>query len=478
MITKNHKAFFLFVIAITTLIVCIQVYWNYEIYKTNKAQYVFSAERAFDQAIDAYYFQIGKADVISIMDSSPNDKNDSLRAKTFLNKMPIDKLVPLFKKIDSSENFNFETLLDTIITEDGITYATGKDAMDDDIMSSFKTNAVTIRTTRDSLDYKILSGVMDSILKSYSIKSNYDIYHYKKDSVFDKRTTIAEPKNILSHYSKSEYIPRGQKIEIRYNNVKKQAFLKGFIGLILSLVLSLGIAISILRLIQTIQRQKKLAALKDDFISNITHEFKTPIATVSAAIEALKSFNASEHPEKTKRYLEASSNQLKKLDFMVEKLLETSALETDSITLHKEEKDLVGLCKATFDKYGLIANNKNLSFKTSLSFLERTVDAFYFSSALSNLLDNAIKYGGTDLELKIEEVNQLVNITVEDNGNSLTKSDALYIFDKFSRKSKGNLHDVKGSGIGLYFTKKVIALHNGTLSIDLTKNATKFIISL
>ena len=476
--TKNYKAFFLFVITITILIVSIQVYWNYEMYKTNKSQYIFSAERAFDKAIDAYYFQLGKSDVISIMDSSPNEKEDSLRGKKFLEKKPINKLLPLFKKMDSTKDFNFKKLLDSAKNEEGITYATGKEAMDDNIMSNFKINAVTITTTRDSLDYTILHTITDSILKTYTIKSSYNIYHYKKDSIFDSRSYITEPANLLSHVSKSEYIPRGQKIELRYNNVERQALLKGIIGLILSLVLSLGIIISILRLIKTIQKQKKLAALKDDFISNITHEFKTPIATVSAAIEALENFNINEHPEKVKRYLKTSGNQLKKLDFMVEKLLETSALETENITLNKEKIDLIALCKATFDKYELIDNNKNLSFKTSVTFLERTVDTFYFSSALSNLLDNAIKYGGSDVALKIEEVNQLVKITIEDNGSSLEKSDGLYIFDKFSRKPKGNLHDIKGSGIGLYFTKKVIALHNGSLALDLTKNTTKFIISL
>lgn len=476
--SKNYKAFFIFVITITTLIVIIQVYWNYEMYKTNKEQYIFSAERAFDKAIDLYYFQLGKSDVLSIMDSSPNEKQDSLRAKAFLNKKPIDKLLPLFKMMDSTKDFSFKNHIDNSKPLDGITYATGKEAMDDNIMSNFKINAITITTTRDSLDYPILNTITDSVLNTYSINSSYNIYHYKKDSVFDSRTYIKEPKNLLSHYSKSEYIPKGQKIELRYNNVEKQALLKGIIGLILSLALSLGIIISILRLIKTIQKQKKLAVLKDDFISNITHEFKTPIATVSAAIEALENFDINKHPKKVKRYLETCSNQLKKLDFMVEKLLETSALETDNITLNKEKTDLIALCKATFGRCELIDNNKNLSFKTSISFLERTVDTFYFSSALSNLLDNAIKYGGTDIILKIEKVNQLVKITVEDNGSSLEKNDGLYIFDKFSRKSKGNLHDIKGSGIGLYFTKKVIALHNGTVSLDLSKNTAKFIISL
>lgn len=480
MLLKKYRLFFGFVITVTTLIIAIQVYWNFQMYRTNKAQYIFNVERGFNKAVDSYYFQLGKSDVLYILDNSPNKKKDSLNATKFLDKNPLGKIMPLLKMMDTSKTLGFDQLVDSSQSTDGITFTTGKEAMDNKIMPNFKMNAVswTIKKTRDSLDFTLLKHMTDSIFNMYEVKSNYNIIHYKGDTIIDKIVQIKEPINLMSHNTTSEYVPRGQKIELQYNNAEKQAFLKGVLGLMLSLALSLGIIGSILQLIKTIQKQKKLAELKDDFISNITHEFKTPIATVSAAIEALDTFGLDKNPEQVKRYLKTSSKQLKRLDFMVEKLLETSALEMDNIKLYNEPVDLITLCKDIFEKHKLLAKEKTMDFKTDLKHLEEKVDIFYFSSALSNLLDNAIKYGGSSITLKIMKKNGVLKLAVKDNGTSLDKSDSLFIFDKFSRKSKGNVHDIKGNGIGLYFTKKVIEKHGGNLSLELGKTTTTFTIIL
>ena len=163
---------------------------------------------------------------------------------------------------------------------------------------------------------------------------------------------------------------------------------------------------------------------------------------------------------------------------MVEKLLETSALDENNVKLNKHVVDIVPLIEKLLTKYELITNTKEFKLNTNVSSLKLKVDSFYFSSAISNLLDNAEKYGGRKIEIKITQNVNSTNISIRDNGNSLNQTDSSYIFDKFSRKATGNNHDVAGSGIGLYFSKKVIEKHGGTITLKVMEDFTEFIITI
>jgi signal transduction histidine kinase len=229
-------------------------------------------------------------------------------------------------------------------------------------------------------------------------------------------------------------------------------------------------------LLKIINKQKELAEIKNDLISNITHEFKTPITTVSAALEAIETFNAIDDKEKTKKYLSISSLQLKKLHLMVEKLLETATLDSENLLLKKEEIDVVELVKNVSLKNELNLEQKNISFNSFKDKFTVTLDPFHFENAISNLIDNAIKYGGNKIELHLNLVLNNLEITIADNGNSIDKSQRDKIFDKFYRIPKGNTHDVKGFGIGLYYTKKIIEKHGG--EIHLIPNSTNTIFKI
>ena len=455
-----------------------QVYWNLAMYHSNKSQYIFRLEKAFDKAVDAYYFEIGKSDVLSILDIDQNLKNDSLGGIKFLNKNPLNKIGEFLKKNDTIKTLDFEEIIDSLPTENEFLMVTGKSAMDDGVLSELKLNNITITQTRDSIDFKLLREITDSIFLKEKIKSNYNINHLKKDTVFESDLYLADEKGLLRYSSTSYYIPKLQNLELEFNNSIKQAFLKSLASIILSLVLSLGILFSIYYLIKTINKQKQHSKIKDDFISNITHEFKTPIATVSAAIEALDKFNFIDDVEKTKKYLQISNQQLLKLDTMVEKLLETSALDEDMIGLNREMADVLPIIQKLFAKHKLISNTKTFTLICSLPYLNMNVDPFYFSTAISNLLDNAEKYGGSNIKVEISKNNSKTTIAIEDNGNTLKQSDASYIFDKFSRKSNGNIHEVKGNGIGLYFVKRIIEKHGGTIQLKVNESSTAFIISV
>ena len=266
-------------------------------------------------------------------------------------------------------------------------------------------------------------------------------------------------------------------MRIYYNDPTLEALKKSSTGILLSLLLCTTVIVSLFYLLKIIRKQKELAEIKNDLISNITHEFKTPIATISTAVEAIENFNVLEDTEKTKRYLLMSSAQLKKLHQMVEKLLETATLDSEKLILKKESVDLVGLISRIVKKYKILTE-KNISLSSNIHYRIQSLDIFHVENAISNLIDNAIKYGGQQIEVNINSVLNYTVITVVDDGKGIEKNQQERVFDKFYRIPKGNRHDVKGFGIGLYYSKKIIEKHGGTIQLTSQTDTTIFKINL
>jgi len=277
---------------------------------------------------------------------------------------------------------------------------------------------------------------------------------------------------------KSTFLPSDEKLELLFSNPTLAILKRSLTGILLSFILSISIIFCLLFLLRTVKQQKQLAEIKNDLISNITHEFKTPIATVSTAIEGIKNFNDTNDKEKTYKYLNIGDQQLKKLHQMVEKLLETATLDSDKLLLNKEAVDVVAMMKRLADKYQMLANDKTINFTTNISELEIDVDAFHFENAIANLIDNAIKYGGDTVEVNINSMLDKLELSVGDNGNGIEKSQREKIFDKFYRVPTGNRHDVKGFGIGLFYTKKIVEKHHGTIQLIPDSKNTIFKVTL
>lgn len=181
---------------------------------------------------------------------------------------------------------------------------------------------------------------------------------------FQKKYT--ELTNKLFIKSRPEYTPKNSNYLLYYKKPFVNIFRRGVLGIVLSLILSSSVILSIIYLLKIIKNQKELALIKNDLISNITHEFKTPIATVTTAIEAMENFNVINDKEKTKKYLNVSSFQLKKLHQMVEKLLETATLDSEQLLLKKENTDIVIITEKTVNKFKLLASDKEIVFTTNL----------------------------------------------------------------------------------------------------------------
>ena len=217
-----------------------------------------------------------------------------------------------------------------------------------------------------------------------------------------------------------------------------------------------------------------MAEVKNDLISNITHEFKTPIATIGVALESISNFNGIDDKAKTKKYINMSSEQLNKLNIMVEKLLETATLDSDSLELNREVVDVVALLKDLTHRYRVHFPEKEFNISLKVESLEAKVDLFHFENALNNILDNAVKYGGPIISVDLIPKQHSFEVLISDSGNTLSKTNKDRIFEKFYRVPKGNTHDVKGFGIGLYYTKTIIDKHGGSIDLNLAKHLTTF----
>ncbi|HEY9258632.1 HAMP domain-containing sensor histidine kinase [Chitinophaga sp.] len=239
--------------------------------------------------------------------------------------------------------------------------------------------------------------------------------------------------------------------------------------LLSSLLLLVLTTLCFVYMLRTILKQKRLSEVKNDFINNMTHELKTPIATVSAAVEALQNFNALNDQRKTQTYLDISKNELQRLSDLVEKVLHIAAEEKEDIELFREETDLNEVVDNILSNHQLKAGKQlQLRYDNNLAGKMVYVDKTHLSNAINNLIDNAIKYSGEQVQLYIQTSleNGILKIKVKDHGIGIPKVYQGSIFDKFFRVPTGDLHNVKGFGLGLSYVQKIVEMHGGTIHVQ------------
>ncbi|RWY50293.1 sensor histidine kinase [Mucilaginibacter gilvus] len=235
-------------------------------------------------------------------------------------------------------------------------------------------------------------------------------------------------------------------------------------------------------IILTIVKQKKLTELKDDFINNMTHELKTPIATITVAIEGLQKFNGLNDPEKTQRYLQTSRNELSRLDGLVTKVLNIAAFESKKIVLAKERIAIDELMNELIEaEKQKTAKEVSISYINSDGIKEIEADKMHLRNIMLNLVDNAIKYATEPVDIKISLTrhNKYAVFSIKDNGMGIPARHIKHIFDKFHRVPAGNVHNVKGTGLGLNYVKYIAEAHGGKVAVTSKMNkGSEFTVSI
>ena len=252
-----------------------------------------------------------------------------------------------------------------------------------------------------------------------------------------------------------------------------------------SFFFTLVLLITFLFTIVTAFRQKRLTEMKSDFINNMTHEFKTPISTISLAAQMLNDPVVSKSPQMFQHISGVINDETKRLRFQVEKVLQMSMFERQKTMLKLTSVDINDLVLSVATTFKLKVEKFGGTIETDLSATESmaTVDEMHFTNVIFNLLDNAVKYSkeGRPIALFIKTWNtgDKIEISIQDNGIGIKKDDLKKIFDKFYRVSTGNVHNVKGFGLGLAYVNKIVRELKGSIRVESEYEVgTKFIITL
>lgn len=221
--------------------------------------------------------------------------------------------------------------------------------------------------------------------------------------------------------------------------------------------------------IQVIYQQKKLSEMKTDFINNMTHEFKTPIATISLATDSISSPMVVNNPDKIKRFVDIIRQENRRMNSQVERVLQIAQLDKKDFQLKLGEMNLHELIQQAVDNFSLQIEKREGVLHVDLQ-AERPViqgDATHIASVVHNLLDNANKYSPEkpDISIRTRDVPLGVEVTIEDKGIGIGKEARKHIFDKFYRVHTGNIHDVKGFGLGLSYVKAIVTAHKGYVDV-------------
>ena len=325
------------------------------------------------------------------------------------------------------------------------------------------------------LDTGHVKILLKNHLKERGIDQGFDLAIQDDNGVLIPINKIEDTEKLLQDGIQARLFPSdiiGKENFLIVNFPNKAYFLFQQIWLpLLSSLLFIGIIIYCFGYaIKVIIRQKNLSEIKTDFINNMTHEFKTPISTVSLAVEALQDPELINQETFRNRYLNVIKDENKRLGLQVEKVLQAATLDKKDFKLKLENINLIEVLNNAKNNFELQVEKKGgkILLETSIKDPIVQADAFHLSHVINNLLDNANKYSKTNPEIHIKawDHGNFLNISILDKGIGMTKEAVKKIFDKFYRIPTGNIHDIKGFGLGLAYVKTMLEAHNGQIQVS------------
>jgi len=340
--------------------------------------------------------------------------------------------------------------------------------------------------SNNSIDY-------DSILKmslknnGINIEFNYQLIKNENDTTLVIQSS-AQSNKLLPQEYKTEVYPedifeKGIYLILNFPNKSAHIYRQVYFLVLGSLIFTIIIILTFVSTLYYMLKQKKLSEIKSDFINNMTHEFKTPIATIGLATDAIESPKVMGIKTQTRYYLDIIRQENKRMNNQVERVLQMALIEQGKLQVDMQETNIHNIINNSIKVVELLAQKKEASISTSLrascNFL--IIDEIHFTNVMNNLLDNALKYCTKIPNIMIETYQEQNNICIRisDNGIGMSKEIQNHIFDKFYRKPTGNIHNIKGFGLGLSYVKAVIEAHNGTITVTSEpEHGSTFIIKL
>lgn len=472
------------------LIISFQVYWMRKLYGEETANFKKTTDIIFRDAMYRLQAQRFSGDTMALR----GELDDNLFMADFIS--GVEKIKSgdsLKQKFVISMNAHSEKM------EPGEGITIKKNERDTVVYMSAKHDGLTPpevedilvnnKKLSDSIPVEAVDSIYKVLLLKEGINVNYQIVKTNPtllgtDSGIQKFTIkINEPRGVFS----TKRVPVGLIKPVFYRAEFADPGLyvlkKISMQLLLSALLVTLTILSFVFIYRSLLAQKRLTDIKNEFIGNITHELKTPIATVSVAIEAMKNFNALQSPERTKEYLSIAGLELNRLSLLVDKVLRLSMFEKQQLEMKYEWFDLKDLVEEVTDSMQLQFEKSGASVKLDFSGEDFSLmaDRMHISSVLYNLFDNALKYskGNPVIEIHVQARENEMQLTVKDNGIGIPAAYREKIFDKFFRVPHGDKHNVKGYGLGLSYVAHIIAEHKGRVNVESEEGrGTTFIIKL
>ncbi|EGV42408.2 HAMP domain-containing histidine kinase [Bizionia argentinensis JUB59] len=330
-----------------------------------------------------------------------------------------------------------------------------------------------------------IRNLLSKKLKEENIDLDYEFAIYSNDLAtkiqsdnFEKQEGTFSIAIFKSEIDKNNY-------NLLVNFPKRNKFIQSSIirMTLLSIIFTSIIIIAYSSALLQLFRQRKISEIKTDFINNMTHEFKTPIATINLALDAIKNPKVIDDKERVARYLQMIRDENKRMHAQVENVLRISKLEKNELNISKDRVELHELVEDAIAHIELIVEDRKGYIHTHLNAEKTSVLAneMHFTNVIVNILDNAVKYSpdSPKIDVYTENVGTNIILKIKDQGSGMGKAAQKQVFEKFYREHTGNIHNVKGHGLGLAYVKRMVEDHQGHISVESEKDkGSTFIIKL
>jgi two-component system, OmpR family, phosphate regulon sensor histidine kinase PhoR len=331
-----------------------------------------------------------------------------------------------------------------------------------------------------------IEAAISKELKEHGLDSKFEYAIYSNDlatKVHSRNFEFMEDKTFGVPLFVNEELNTGYQLYVNFSE-KESVILNSILGMaVLSLVFTAVIIIAFSNALRQVFKQRQISQIKSDFINNMTHEFKTPIATINLALDALNNPKVRGNDEFKERYLKMIRDENRRMHAQVENVLRISKLEKNELDLPKERIKLHDVIEEAITHVSLIIEDRNGYIKTHLGALKSSILAneSHLSNVIVNILDNSIKYSDEEPKIDIytENVKNSIILKIRDQGIGMSKSVQKKIFQKFYRESTGDIHNVKGHGLGLAYAQRILEDHDAEIYVESEKGkGSTFIIKL
>ncbi len=445
-------------------LVGVQGYWVKSAINLRQANFV----RSVNEAVDRVIFRLEKSELAGRLEASIDYFEDTHRYVH-----PDDSLY-----LAVSSEFNGIDNRDEL-----------EDFYSKYIESAEKETRQLIRGGFPLIESRLSERLLDSLLmdelnkKSITARFQFGVFSTDRGQMVLK-SSGSDANQLLDHGYAFTLFPADLMDEPDYLMLyfpNERGFLIGQMAwlLVISFSLILLIVFSFTYTVLTIYRQKKISEMKNDFINNMTHEFKTPISTISLACQALSDQDVHKSEQLYESYIGVISEENVRLGAMAEKILQSAVLEKRQLEMKKEWFNLHDVIRDVVNKIGIQVQIKDGCIETDFRAepSEILADKVHITNVVNNLLDNANKYTPVkpDIRVSTRNVKTGIMISIEDNGIGISKKNQKKIFEKLYRVPMGNLHDFKGFGLGLSYVKVIVEYHKGSVRLESElKKGTKF----